>query len=119
MNLYLLSIVQPSEIPPPEDELHAIMLNVEAVNRELRAADALVFTGGLEPPRKALVMRPKHGGENVTTDGLFVETKEFLGGLYIIRAADWEKALGWARKIALATTLPIEVREFQPTRNGG
>jgi hypothetical protein len=53
------------------------------------------------------------GGEVLIADGPFVETKEFLGGISIICAPDLDAALGWAGKIARATTLPIEVRPFR------
>jgi hypothetical protein len=58
------------------------------------------------------VLRPQ-GDEVLTTDGPFAEGKEHIGGLSIIRAADLDAALGWGRRLALATTLPIEVRPFQ------
>jgi hypothetical protein len=52
-------------------------------------------------------------GEMLTTDGPYVEGKEHLGGLTIIKAPDLDAALEWGRKCARATTLPIEVRPFQ------
>ena len=54
-----------------------------------------------------------HGDEIVVTDGPFAEGKEHLGGLTIVRAADLDAALRWARRIARASTLPIEVRPFR------
>jgi hypothetical protein len=67
---------------------------------------------GNEEGRVAHVARIKDG-EVITTDGPFAETKEFLGGIYIILAPDLGAALAWGGKIARATTLPIEVRPFQ------
>jgi hypothetical protein len=52
------------------------------------------------------------GDEFLITDGPYLEGKEHIGGLCVIGAADLDAALGWARKAATATTLPIEVRPF-------
>jgi hypothetical protein len=112
MKQYLLSIVQPDGPPPPPAVLEPIMRNVEAFRAELKAAGAWVFAGGLHPPSTATVVRPTEG-EILITDGPFAEGKEHIGGLCIIKAADLDAALAWARKAAKATTLPIEVRPFQ------
>ena len=52
----------------------------------------------------------------LTTDGPFTEGKEHLGGFSIIKAPDLDAALDWGRKLARATTLPIEVRPFREDR---
>lgn len=88
------------------------MRELDAVNREIKAAGAWVFAGGLHPQSTATVARFRDG-EVLLTDGPFVEGKEFLGGITIIDVPDLDAALGWASKIARATTLPIEVRPFQ------
>ena len=112
MKHYLLSVVQPAGAQPPApDELEAIMRDVRAFNDELRDTGAWVFAGGLHGPDTATVLRPKDG-DVLITDGPYAEGKEYLGGLCLIRAADLDEALAWARKAALATTLPIEVRAF-------
>ena len=82
------------------------------LEKDLRAADAWVFSGGLHPPSTATVVRPGNG-EALVTDGPFSEAKEYIGGFTVIRAADLDAALGWARKAAAATTLPVEVRPFR------
>lgn len=113
MKQYLLSIYQPGDgTPPPRELLEPIMRNVLALREEMKAAGALVFTAGLHAPSTATVLRAKQG-EVVLTDGPFVEGKEHLGGLTILQAADLDAALEWGRKLARATTLPIEVRPFQ------
>jgi len=112
MKQYLLSIIQPDGAPPPPHVLGPIMRNVKAFDDELKAAGAWVFAGGLHPPGTATVVRPQ-AGEILTIDGPFAEGKEHVGGLCIIKAADLDEALAWARKAARATTLPIEVRPFQ------
>jgi hypothetical protein len=108
----LLTVVQPTgaEIPPPE-VLDPIMRDVGAVDREMREAGVWVFAGGLCPPDTATVLRPENG-EVLMTDGPFAEGREHVGGFSVIRADDLDEALRWGRKLALATTLPIEVRPF-------
>lgn len=109
MKQYLLSIYQPDGDPPPPEILQKIMRDVNVVNQELKTAGAWVFTAGLHPPGTATVVRLRDG-DVLTTDGPFVEGKEHIGGFSIIKAPDLDSALEWGRKLARATTLPIEVR---------
>jgi hypothetical protein len=111
MKQYLLSVYQPDGPPPPAVDLQQITRNLDEVNRELRAAGAWVFTGHLHQPSTATVLRAS-GDEVLITDGPFAEGKEHLGGFTIIAADDLDAALAWGRKLARATTLPIEVRPF-------
>ena len=112
MTLYLLSVYQPDGEPPPPEVLQNVMRDVHNVRRDLQAAGAWVFAGGLHASSTATVLRP-HKGEVLMTDGPFVEGKEHLGGVSIIKAPDLDAALEWGRKLARATTLPIEVRPFR------
>ncbi len=113
MKHYLLSIVTPTDgVPPAPAEMERIMRNVEAFHRELQQAGALVFDGGLSAPGTATVVRAEDG-DTVFTDGPYIEGKEYLGGLSIIKAPDPDAALGWGGKAALAIGLPIEVRPFE------
>lgn len=111
MKQYLLSIYQPDGPPPPSVDLEPIMKNVRALNQEMRSAGAWVFSDGLHEASTATVVRVT-GGKALMTDGPYVEAKEHIGGLVIIRAEDLDAALEWGRKLAAATTLPIEVRPF-------
>jgi hypothetical protein len=113
MAQYLLTVVEPSEGPAPDPAaLEAIMAKVDAVDQEMRTAGVWVFAGGLYPPSSATVLRPK-GDDVLLTDGPFAEGKEHVGGFSIIEVPDLDAALGWGRKLARATTLPIEVRPFR------
>ena len=112
MKQYLLSIYQPDGDPPPPEVLEAIMRDVDAVDAELRAAGAWVFTGGLHPPDTATVLQAADG-DVLITDGPFAEGKEHIGGFWVIKAADLDSALEWGRKATRACTVPIEVRPFQ------
>jgi hypothetical protein len=112
MPQYLLSVYQPDGPTPPPEVLERISRDLEALNAELKAAGAWVFAGGLHPPGTATVVRVRDG-ETLVTDGPFAEGKEHVGGFTIITAPDLDAALAWARRLAGATTLPIEVRPFQ------
>ena len=112
MPQYLLSVYQPDAPVHPAEVMEEIMRDLDTLNRELEAAGAWVFAGGLHPPSTATVVRVKDG-EVLTTDGPFAEGKEHLGGVTIIQAPDLDAALEWGRRLARATTLPIEVRPFQ------
>jgi hypothetical protein len=112
MKQYLISVYQPDGDPPAPEVLDKVRRDLDAVNQEMKAAGAWVFADGLHPPSTATVLRVA-GGDVLITDGPFAEGKEHLGGLTIVRAPDLDAALEWGRKLARATTLPIEVRPFQ------
>lgn len=112
MKMYLLSVYQPDGPIPPPDVMSKIMTDLDALNREMKASGSWVFSAGLHPPSTASVVRVTNG-EALITDGPFAEGKEHLGGFTIVKAEDLDAALEWGRKLAAATTLPIEVRPFQ------
>jgi hypothetical protein len=112
MKQYLLSVYQPDGPPPPSVDLERIRRDLDELNAEMRDAGAWVFSGGLHPPSTATVLRPQ-AGELMTTDGPYAEGKEHIGGFTIVMAPDLDAALAWGRRLAQATTLPIEVRPFQ------
>ena len=112
MKRYLLSIYQPDGNPPPREVLDKVMRDIDALIAEAKSAGAWVFNGGLHPPSTATVVRLRDG-ELLITDGPFAEGKEHVGGCLIVQAQDLDSALEWGRRVALATTLPIEVRPFQ------
>ena len=117
MKQYLLSVYQPDGDPPPPEVLEPIVRDIKAVEAELRNAGAWVFAGGLYPPDTATVLRARDG-DVLVTDGPFAEGKEHIGGFLIIRAPDLDAALGWARKAAVACTLPVEVRPMMDGAEG-
>jgi hypothetical protein len=78
----------------------------------MQRAGAWVFGGGLHPAETATVVKVSDG-EVVTTDGPFAETKEQLGGFWVIKATDLDEALAWAAKATRACRGPVEVRPFQ------
>lgn len=111
MSQYLLSVYQPDGPIPQPEVLAAIGQDLQTLNDDLRAAGAWVFSNGLLPASSATVLRPD-GDEVLVTDGPFAEGKEHLGGFTIVDVPDLDAALAWGRRLAVATTLPIEVRPF-------
>ncbi|MGH9268269.1 MAG: YciI family protein [Acidimicrobiales bacterium] len=113
MTEYLMAvhIVEGGPEPAPED-LARMYKAVDTFNEELKAGGAWVFAGGLHPSDTATVVRVTNG-EVLTTDGPFAETKEQLGGFWVINAPDLDAALAWAAKGAAACESPVEVRPFQ------
>ena len=92
-----------------DPEIQRMVATVGAFNEELQAAGAWVFGAGLRPVSTATVVRSTDGAISMT-DGPFAETKEHIGGFYIIEAADLDVALDWAAKATVACRFPIEVR---------
>ena len=113
MTQYLLSVYMiEGEPEPAPDVIEQMYKDVDVVNQEIKDAGAWVFAGGLHPANTATVVK-ESGGDILTTDGPFPETKEQLGGFWVIQAADLDAALAWAAKATKACRAPIEVRPFQ------
>ncbi|MDI1463466.1 YciI family protein [Catellatospora sp. KI3] len=87
-----------------------------AVVDEIKTAGAFVFAGGLEEEDGPVFNADATSGAVVFTDGPYVESKEFLGGLTIVNVPDEATARMWAGKIAQACGWPQEVRRFKPQR---
>ena len=94
-----------------EEEMQRSWQKILALEEEMKSAGALVFSGRLLEPETATVVRVADG-DVMTTDGPFAESKEHLGGFYIIEARDLDAALDWASKTTAAVGAPIEVRPF-------
>jgi hypothetical protein len=113
MKQYLLGVrIDESAPPPAAEDMQRMYAQVDKVNAELQSAGAWVFGGGLLPSASATVVRVE-GGATAMTDGPFAETKEQLGGFWVIRCDDLDQALAWADKCARACEAPIEVRPFE------
>ena len=112
MKQYLLSVCYPADgTQPPPAVLNKIKIDVMALQKEMQSAGVWVFSGGLHAPDSATVLRHQNG-DLVLTDGPFIVSKEQIGGITIVRVPDLDAALLWARKMARATTTPVEVRPF-------
>jgi hypothetical protein len=114
MTQYLLSVYVNDEdmANTSEAEMQASYEAVDKFNQEVQKSGAWVFGGGLHPVNTATVVKPT-GGDTVVTDGPYVETKEYLGGFWVLEAPDLDAALALAKKAALACGGSVEVRPFQ------
>ena len=111
MAQYLVAIHHPDNYDPSvEDE--AMLEEIHALNREMIVAGVRTFAGGLTPASNAKSLRAKPGGKVLITDGPYLETKEHIGGFWILEAADLDEALAWGRKAVVACRAPVEVRPF-------
>jgi hypothetical protein len=114
MGHYMLSVHSVAgEVREPmtDEEMRQSHKQLGVLEQEMKSTGAWVFSGRLHEADTATVVRMSRG-EVVTTDGPFVESKEHLGGFYIIQAPDLDAALAWASKVTEAIKVPIEVRPF-------
>lgn len=116
MAQYLLSVWHDEpydlEVERESEDMQRVFKQVDAFNGEAQAAGAWVFGGGLLPASSATVVRPAVDDVSMT-DGPYAESKEQMGGFWIIEAPDLDAALDWARRGAAACEGPVEVRPFQ------
>jgi hypothetical protein len=114
MTQYLLAVymVEGEDNYTSDEETQAAYKAVDAFNEELQSKGAWVFAGGLHPADTATTVDGT-GSEVVTSDGPFAETKEQIGGFWVIEAADLDEALAWAAKGSAACRNKVEVRPFQ------
>jgi hypothetical protein len=115
MAQYLLSVHRVeggAPDPMTEGEMQQFMERVGVLEEEMKSTGAWLFGGALHAPDTATVVRESEG-DVLTTDGPFAESKEHVGGFYIIEAEDLDAALGWASKVTAAVKKPIEVRPFR------
>jgi len=111
MSQYLIAIHHPDDYESDaEDE--AMHRDIDALNEEMLAAGIRLFVGGLQPARKAKAMRLQRNRDVLVTDGPYLETKEHIGGFWVVEAADMDDAMEWGRKAAVACRAPVEVRPF-------
>lgn len=74
----------------------------------MASAGATVFIGGLAPPSSARSLRTEPDGRVLITDGPYLESKEHIGGFWVLEAATLDEALAWAQKAAIACRAPVE-----------
>src|SRR5262249_7535595 len=111
MTQYLVAIHHPDYYDPSvEDE--AMGRAIDALNEEMIAAGVRVLVGGLRPASSAKSLRAQPGGKVLITDGPYLETKEHIGGFWVLEATDMNEALEWGRKAVVACRAPVEVRPF-------
>jgi hypothetical protein len=115
MPQYLVAIQHPENYDSSL-EGEAMIRDIGALNEEMEAAGARFFAGGLESARHAKSLRKQPDGKVRITDGPYLETKEYIGGLWILECANMDEALDWGRKAVVACRVPVEVRAFLTMR---
>ena len=108
---FLVAIHHPDNYDPSvEDE--AMSRDIDVLNEEMEAAGIRLFAGGLHLASSAKSLRAQPDGKVLVTDGPYLETKEHVGGFWMLEAADMNEALEWGRKAVIACRAPVEVRQF-------
>ena len=93
-------------------ESEAMVRDINVLNEEMDAAGARLFAGGLSAAACAKSLRAQPDGKVRITDGPYLETKEHIGGFWILKAANLDEALAWGREAVVACRAPVEVRPF-------
>jgi hypothetical protein len=105
--LFLLHGDAEAEAPLPAEERMRIVEEHMAYTKMLRDLGAYVSGEALDSPRSSVVVRP--GDKPIVTDGPFAETKEAIGGFYVIEVADRQDAIRLAGEVPLSPGLAVEV----------
>lgn len=111
MTQYLVAIHHADDYDPASDD-DAMRRDITALNVEMKAAGIRVFVGGLDAAPHAVSIRAKPGGGLLVTDGPYLETKEHVGGFWVLELPSRDEAIAWGRKAALACRAPVEIRAF-------
>jgi hypothetical protein len=112
MSQFLVAVQLPDNFNPSAADAAAMDRDIDVLNEEMVAAGVRVFVGGLKPAREAKSLRAHPDGKVVTTDGPYLETKEHIGGFWVLEVASLEDALEWGRKAVVVCRVPVEVRAF-------
>ena len=112
MAQYLLA-VRYGDQKPSAEEFQQLCVDVPALDAKMEDADVFVFHGGLRSPETTATVVRQSGGDFLITDGPYAETKEHLGGFWIIDVADLDAALEWAKLATVAARVPVEVIPFE------
>ena len=80
--------------------------------RDIDVLNEVEAAGGVQSAPHAKSLRKRPAGEVVITDGPYLETREHIGGFWILDAANMDEALAWGRKAVVACRASVEVREF-------
>jgi len=111
MAQYLVAIHHPDDFDPSL-VTESTVRDIDVLNEEMEAAGVRMFAGGLAGASNAKSLRAQLNGKVLVTDGPYLETKEHVGGFWILKAANLDEALAWGRKAVLACRAPVEVRPF-------
>ncbi len=111
MPQYLVAIHHPDNYDPSKED-EAMHRDIDVLNEEMIAAGVRIFVGGLCSTDGAKSLRKRPDGKVIVTDGPYIETKEHIGGFWVLQAVNMDEALEWGRKAVIACRAPVEVRQF-------
>lgn len=109
MSLFLVALYRPTDYDPATEDA-AMLAEISALNDAMVAAGVRAFVGGLGPLEQTKAIRTGADRSLRATDGPFAETKEYIGGFWVLDTATMDEALDWGRKAAVACRGGIEVR---------
>ena len=109
---YLVAIHHRDDYDPFAEEDEAMHHDIDVLNEEMIAKGVRLFVGGLHSALGAKSLRAQPDGKVLVTDGPYLETKEHVGGFWVLEAASLDEALEWGRKAVIACRAPVEVRQF-------
>ena len=120
MTQYLVAIYHPDNYDLSV-ETEAMSRDIDALNEEMVTAGVRIFVGGLTPASSARSLRAQPDGKVLVTDGPYTETKEHIGGFWVLEAADLDEAIAWGQKAVVACRASVEVRPilFRPAPRQG
>jgi hypothetical protein len=110
MSQYLLALYKSDDEVTPPERSQQVWAGVNALGDQMMAAGVFVFKSGLQGGAESATVVRQSGGDFLITDGPYTETKEHIGGFWVLEAADLNEALEWGRKAAVACRAPVEVR---------
>ncbi len=112
---YLVAIYHPDNYDGSKED-DAMINEINALNVEMIDAGVRFIVSGLGPLNATKALRPQPNGKILVTDGPYIETKEHMGGFWVLDVADLDEALEWGRKAVIACRAPVEVRPFYGSR---
>jgi hypothetical protein len=116
MTQYLVAIHHPDDFEPfsETEETHR---DIRDLNVAMKAAGVVVFVGGLDSAGAAKAVRKKPDGGLLVTDGPYIETKEHIGGFWVLELPNMDAALEWGKRATVACRAPVEVRAFNSLKD--
>lgn len=113
MTQYMISVIHGEDDAIPEGtDWNDVAAAVDRFNQKMNEANKIVFAGGLQPISSATVVDGT-ADEALVTDGPYLESREYLGGFWVLEAADLDEALALAKEASAACYHAVEVRPFQ------
>lgn len=115
MPQFMVAIYHPDNFDP-SSVTEAQVEEIHALNRDMIAAGVRKLACGLESAASARTVQKQADGQLLVTDGPYTETKEHIGGFWILETATLDEALAWGQKAAVACRASVEVRQmlFRP-----